>query len=52
MVNYLLTEDYKQIGSLHNWREWEDKVTHGEWVKPVWIKSSNNDRFCSNSIHH
>ena len=29
-------EDYKQIGSLHNWREWEDKVTHGEWVKPVW----------------
>ena len=36
MVNTLLADDYKQIGSLHNWREWEDKVTHGEWVKPVW----------------
>ena len=33
---YLTAEDYKQIGSLHNWREWEDKLTHGEWVKPVW----------------
>ena len=29
-------EDYKKLGSLHNWRKWEDKVTHGEWVKPVW----------------
>ena len=33
---YLTAEDYKQIGSLHNYKEWEDKVTHGEWVKPVW----------------
>ena len=33
---YLTAEDYKEIGSLHNWRKWEDKVTHGEWVKPVW----------------
>jgi len=32
---YFTAEDYKQIGSLHNWREWKDKVTHGEWVKPV-----------------
>jgi hypothetical protein len=33
----LLTEkDYIEIGSLHNWREWEKKVFHGEWVKPVW----------------
>ena len=33
----LLThKDYEEIGSLHNWREWEDKVMHGEWVKPVW----------------
>ncbi len=31
-------EDYKKIGSLHNWRDWEDKVTHGEWVKPVWSR--------------
>ena len=28
-------DDYKKIGSLHNYREWEDKVTHGEWVKPL-----------------
>ena len=34
--NYLTSEDYKEIGSLHNYRDWEDKVTHGEWVKPVW----------------
>jgi len=33
---YITADDYKQIGSLHDWREWEDKVTHGEWVKPVW----------------
>ena len=35
---YLTADDYKDIGSLHNWREWEDKVTHGEWVKPVWSR--------------
>jgi glycosyltransferase involved in cell wall biosynthesis len=33
---YVTAEEYKEIGSLHNWREWEDKLTHGEWVKPVW----------------
>jgi len=33
---YLTADDYKEIGSLHEWRKWEDKVTHGEWVKPVW----------------
>ena len=33
---YVTSEEYKEIGSLHNWREWEDKLTHGEWVKPVW----------------
>ena len=32
---YFTADDYKQIGSLHNYREWKDKVTHGEWVKPV-----------------
>ncbi len=31
-------DDYKKIGSLHNWRDWEDKLTHGEWVKPVWSR--------------
>jgi len=36
---YFTADDYKQIGSLHSWREWEDKVTHGEWVKPVWPRT-------------
>ena len=36
---YLTAEDYIEIGSLHNWRDWEDKVTHGEWVKPVWSRA-------------
>ena len=35
---YLTADDYKDIGSLHDWRKWEDKVTHGEWVKPVWSR--------------
>jgi glycosyltransferase involved in cell wall biosynthesis len=36
----LLTDaDYVQIGSLHNWREWQDKLTCGEWVIPVWSKA-------------
>ena len=33
---YFTAEDYKQIGSLHNWREWEDKVTWGKWCIPLW----------------
>jgi len=35
----LTAEDYIQIGSLHNWRDWEGKVTHGEWVRPVWSRA-------------
>ena len=35
---YLTADDYKDIGSLHDYRKWEDKVTHGEWVKPVWSR--------------
>ena len=34
----ITADEYKEIGSLHNWRDWEGKVTHGEWVKPVWPK--------------
>ena len=37
----LLTyQDYGEIESLHNWRDWENNedLTHGEWVKPVWPK--------------
>ena len=33
---YLTADDYKEVGSLHEWRKWKDNVTHGEWVKPVW----------------
>jgi glycosyltransferase involved in cell wall biosynthesis len=33
---YLTANDYKEVGSLHDWRKWKDKVTHGEWVKPIW----------------
>jgi len=38
---YLTYKDYGKIGSLHDWRLWEDNkaLTHGEWVKPVWPKS-------------
>ncbi len=36
---YLTADDYKDIGSLHDYRKWEDKVTHGEWVKPVWPRT-------------
>ena len=35
---YLTADDYVEIGSLHDWRKWEDKVTHGSWVKPVWSR--------------
>jgi len=35
---YLTADDYIKIGSLHNWREWEGKVEHGKWVRPVWSK--------------
>ena len=35
---YFTAEDYKQIGSLHDWREWEDKVTWGEWATPIWSR--------------
>ena len=35
---YVTADEYKEIGSLHDYRKWEDKVTHGEWVKPVWSR--------------
>jgi glycosyltransferase involved in cell wall biosynthesis len=31
-------DDYKKIGSLHEYKKWEKKVKHGVWVKPVWSK--------------
>jgi glycosyltransferase involved in cell wall biosynthesis len=35
----LVAEDYIKIGSLHDWREWEDKITWGEWVYPIWSRA-------------
>jgi glycosyltransferase involved in cell wall biosynthesis len=35
----LTAEDYIEIGSLHNWRDWEDKVEAGEWARPVWSRA-------------
>lgn len=36
---YLTAEDYVEIGSLHDWRKWENKLSWGEWVRPVWSRS-------------
>lgn len=36
---YLTAEDYVEIGSLHDWRKWESKLSWGEWVRPVWSRS-------------
>lgn len=35
----LTPTDYIKIGSVHDWREWESKLTHGEWVRPVWSRA-------------
>ncbi len=35
---YFTAEDYKQVGSLQGWREWEDKGTWGEWATPIWSR--------------
>jgi glycosyltransferase involved in cell wall biosynthesis len=36
---YLTHDDYVEIGSLHQWREWEGKLEHGEWAYPVWSRA-------------
>lgn len=33
--------DYVDIGSLHNWRKWEDVVEWGSWVSPVWSRTQS-----------
>ena len=38
---YLTADDYIKIGSLHKWRDWEDKVTWGEWARPVWSRAQS-----------
>ena len=37
----LTPKDYKEIKSLHNWKEWEhdSRLSWGSWVKPVWPKT-------------
>jgi hypothetical protein len=37
----LTADDYVEIGSLHDWRKWKEKVEHGEWVKPVWSRAQS-----------
>ena len=34
-------EDYVEIGSLHKWRDWEDKAEAGEWAIPVWSRTQS-----------
>jgi glycosyltransferase involved in cell wall biosynthesis len=36
---YLTADDYVEIGSVHDWRKWESKLSWGEWVKPIWSRS-------------
>jgi len=33
------SEDYKELGSLHKWRDWEDKLESGVWARPVWSRA-------------
>jgi glycosyltransferase involved in cell wall biosynthesis len=32
-------DDYIELGSLHDWRQWEDKLDCGSWARPVWSRS-------------
>ena len=38
---YVTYKDYSEVHSFHDYRKWEDndRLTHGEWVKPVWPKT-------------
>ena len=36
---YITAEDYVEIGSLHKWRDWEDKLESGVWARPVWSRA-------------
>lgn len=36
----LTPDDYIKIGSLHNKKQWEKIVSHGEWVVPIWSVSN------------
>lgn len=34
----LTADDYIKLQTLHNYREWENKLEWGSWVKPVWSR--------------
>lgn len=34
-------DDYIKIGSLRDWRTWENKVKSGHWVTPIWSRASS-----------
>lgn len=34
--NYITSDDYYEIGTLHEEREYKDAVTWGEWAFPIW----------------
>tara|TARA_B100000287_G_scaffold431456_1_gene488746 strand:+ start:2016 stop:3455 length:1440 start_codon:yes stop_codon:yes gene_type:complete len=38
---FVTYQDYNEIKSFHNWKEWEhnEELTWGEWVKPIWPKT-------------
>jgi glycosyltransferase involved in cell wall biosynthesis len=38
---FLTYKDYYEVETLHDWKKWEnnDKLTWGEWAKPIWPKS-------------
>jgi|TARA_B100000287_G_scaffold296403_1_gene279620 glycosyltransferase involved in cell wall biosynthesis len=38
---FLTYKDYYEVETLHDWKKWEnnDRLTWGEWAKPVWPKS-------------
>jgi glycosyltransferase involved in cell wall biosynthesis len=35
---YLEADDYIDIGTVHDWRKWEDVLVSGVWVWPVWSR--------------
>jgi hypothetical protein len=37
--NVLVADDYIKIGSLHEWRKWEEKAKPGPWAIPVWSRA-------------
>lgn len=32
-------DEYKELGTVHDYKVWEKKLKHGEWVTPVWPRT-------------